>query len=616
MKFLYKSLKLIAILAFVFLHSLNAYSGEVSVIQASDKTIMIQASSYSAYIDASGNLTELKINGSKSVSQRFIPQGITTINIINRNIVDIRSGTSNIEYLFYEERIIISTAGFDFRFLGENGITQLIHSNGKINKQEGTVDDCRGIVLRNNWAIKFSLPFTAYGNQDKLEFRPFGYNDATIKNSSFRNEWGMFEFTITLADPKKAEPKLSELHLKPIDTGKGNLTQTCNRGSGYDNNFPNPNAIIFSSSQRNISNQKAMIVYNLKVLSHYVCGKELINLSQRVEITPAETKELTWKLHALEPGFYYLVLTSGDSVSGEELSQVKFTFMVDIANYSHQLTKPIDFDAFWIQKMISMRDIPIDAKLKINESKSTDVAIWYDMEFTCSEGKRFKTDLQVPREPGNYIADFSPGKIANKPDRISIRLPINEVENATYQRWNSKNDNNVLDVILLTLRLTDYLRSRPDVQKIFLEGASRGGPIQFINASLDSAKIIGVSIHVPTSAGMGWIDEPYFAWGSAWGAGGDYDPCNLFQRQKFAAMASYFDPVNHAPEMKVPFITSYGIDDALSRPEGIEVMFKLANSSWKAISRDLGGHQYSSGFQELKKELIAFLHLEERLSKK
>ena len=184
---------------------------------------------------------------------------------------------------------------------------------------------------------------------------------------------------------------------------------------------------------------------------------------------------------------------------------------------------------------------------------------------------------------------------------VRINFPLPEM--ATFNRWTSADDNNMVECYLLALRFTDYLRCRPDVDKIYLFGASRTGPIQFVNAALDPTRIAAVDIHVPTSAGIGWQDKPYYAWGLP----GGYKPDDPAQVQRFAAMATYCDPVNFAPDMKVPWITAYGILDDLARPEGIEVMFQLSPAPWKHISRDGGGHQYSPGFQQLQKDLAAYL---------
>lgn len=72
-------------------------------------------------------------------------------------------------------------------------------------------------------------------------------------------------------------------------------------------------------------------------------------------------------------------------------------------------------------------------------------------------------------------------------------------------------------------------------------------------------------------------------------------------------MAAYVDPVNHAPDMKVPFINAYGDRDGLSQPQGIEVAFQLSPATWKRMSRDRGGHARTDGFKALQKQFAEYL---------
>jgi hypothetical protein len=115
--------------------------------------------------------------------------------------------------------------------------------------------------------------------------------------------------------------------------------------------------------------------------------------------------------------------------------------------------------------------------------------------------------------------------------------------------------------------------------------------------------IAAVDIHVPTSAGLSWTDKPYAGWGMPQGLSAK----DATSAARMASDLAYFDPVNFAPDVAVPWITAYGLDDTLSEPQGIEVMFHLSPAPWKRISRDLGGHQYSPGFQQLQKDLAARL---------
>ena len=142
---------------------------------------------------------------------------------------------------------------------------------------------------------------------------------------------------------------------------------------------------------------------------------------------------------------------------------------------------------------------------------------------------------------------------AKDANSVYVTTPLPEV--GTFTRWVSKDDNNMRDCYLWALRLTDYLRSRPDVGTIYLRGASRTGPVQFVNAALDPTKISAVDIHVSTSCGISWQDKVYQGWGMR--------PRDITP-EKWYEMSAYYDPVNFAPDMKAPFINAGGISDDLA----------------------------------------------------
>jgi cephalosporin-C deacetylase-like acetyl esterase len=137
--------------------------------------------------------------------------------------------------------------------------------------------------------------------------------------------------------------------------------------------------------------------------------------------------------------------------------------------------------------------------------------------------------------------------------------------------------------------------------RIKVNGASRSGPLAFISAALRPANVCAVDGMIGTSAGISWTDKPYYAWGLP----GGYNPKDPKQVAALAAKAAYVDPVNHAPDVKCPFVLSYGLEDTLAQPQGIEAMYALSPAPWKRISRDGGGHGYSPGFQKLQKDLAA-----------
>jgi cephalosporin-C deacetylase-like acetyl esterase len=185
--------------------------------------------------------------------------------------------------------------------------------------------------------------------------------------------------------------------------------------------------------------------------------------------------------------------------------------------------------------------------------------------------------------------------------QFTICLP----QEATYTRWKSAKENNLLDCARWYLRGLDFLAGRPEVKagRIVVRGASRSGPLAVIAAARRPKNICGVSAFVHTSAGISWTDKPYVAWGLP----GGHNASNADQVSRLAAMAAYVDPVNHAPDVTCPIWFGYGIDDTLAPPQGIEAMYRLCASKWKRISRDAGGHQYSPGMQKLEKELQELL---------
>jgi cephalosporin-C deacetylase-like acetyl esterase len=423
-------------------------------------------------------------------------------------------------------------------------------------------------------------------------------------NGSGKKAGDLLEFSLKLGAPADALQMLGGITLRPIGSDFAALRKNGNQAAGVTY-FPDPNRLALRTVQQNLADKPFEIEYRLTVLDHYVAGKIACDLKQSVKVDPNGKADLQWPLPALPAGFYYATVEahSGD----KKLTDAKITFAVDLDHYTHPLTRPADFKEFWAARLKALRALPFDEKLTEDANRSTEAMRFFNLELTVAGGRRVKTLLLTPRKEGKYMARFAPafdGKPTNIPtDSVLIGMPLGEFQMATYNRWVSAEDNNMLDCYLLALRLTDYLRSRADVDRIYLFGASRTGPIQFVNAALDGSRIAAVDVHVPTSAGIGWADKPYYAWGVPSG----YTPTDANAVARFTAMAAYFDPVNFAPDMKAPFITAYGIDDTLSQPQGIELMYQLAASPWKRISRDPGGHQYSPGFQQLQKELAEHL---------
>jgi len=565
---------------------------EVSITTAADRSVAVTTSVYTARIDAMGNLAELSVKGAKAFTHQFgdpgkPPAEAPSINVVNQ-MVAVRSGTMRIEWNFGEDSIQALMEGYNFECQLDPSIKAVIVAGGKGGPAKEMYGNSNALVLSNDLTVAYAVCFHAGAGR----FVPTGYCNGTLKSGA------LLEFTLKLGAPADAAQMLGRVDLDAVGIDRAVLTQNGNQG-GYIPHFSDPSKIVLKSKQENLSKQEFTLNQKLTVLDHYVAGKPVFEQAQPATLAAEQKGKLTWNLPALPPGFYYATL---DVCRGEhKMNSAALTFTVDLPHYTHPLTRPADFAQFWKSQLAALRAIPFDAKLTKVPEKSSETAVWYDLELTIAGGKRLQTFLLVPRHPGKYTAQFGGGDKATNPTTVFLNMPIKEVGMMTYTYWKSREDNNMLESYLFVVRLTDYLRSRSDVSGIYLFGASRTGPIQFVNAALDPSKIIGVDIHVPTSAGIGWVDKPY----RAWGVPNQYNPADPKQVAAFTAMAAYFDPVNFAPDMTVPWITAYGLDDGLSQPQGIEAMFQFSPAKWKRISRDPGGHQYSPGFQKLQKELAA-----------
>ena len=571
-----------------------ATAAEVKLEQAADRTVTVRTPVYLATVDAQGNFA-LRVKDAPALEQKFVPDAEAVLSIqVTNQMVAVRAGKARVEYTFSEDAIAVVTEGFGFGFAPAVSVKAVLVPGGKGGPFGVTYyANSSGLVLENGLCVTYAFPFHV-GPKADLRLIPSAYCNGSKKGGD------LLELTLKLGQPAEAAQMLSGVSLEAAGINRAPLLLDGNQG-GYIPHFAESTAIACSTRQQNLSAQEFSLSHRLTVLDHYVAGKQVYQRTQPLTLAASGKGELAWSIPHLPPGFYYATVEVLDG--DRALTSEKLTFAVNLPAYTHPLTRPADFADFWKGKVAALRALPFAATLSEVKEKSTDAAVYYDLELTIADGKRLKTVLQVPRQPGKYIGKFGGGPQATDGTAVLLAMPIQEVEMMTFNRWVDRDNNNYLDSYLFTLRLTDYLRSRPEVGQIYLFGASRTGPVQFVNAALDSTRIAALDIHVPTSAGLSWTDTPYAGWGMPQGC----KPAVPESVQKFAPDLAYFDPVNFAPDVKVPWITAYGLDDDLSRPQGIEAMFKQSPAQWKHISRDPGGHQYSQGFQRLQKELAQYL---------
>lgn len=375
---------------------------------------------------------------------------------------------------------------------------------------------------------------------------------------------------------------------------------------------------IIQLTMRSFARARAAAEVHWTAYDHPHSGKKVFDKTTTVFVPANADKIASVELPLKAPGPYWIhaAVAAGDSV----LLRDKLGILYDAGNYKPPLTRPDDFEQFWEEKLAEMRKIPFDAKLTQADAYSSDAYAGYELEINGRGGKRRKGVLLVPRGPGPFDAvaggaSRNPGRVreilekaGGQPAGVGMwqqgapRIRIGweaDLRQNTYTYWNGRDDNNMLDAYLHKVRVTDYLRSRDDVRHIWLFGASRGGPVALVAAALAPEQVAAVNVHVPTSCGISWKDRPYRGWGRI--------PSNTPEGLKTAA---YFDPVNFAPDLRVPVVMNGGFYDGLSPIPGMLAFCNHAvHAPFARCSIEQGTHGYFavSGRGEMEKALAEHL---------
>lgn len=574
------------ILAVVFIYGLLTVLPATAVeIVQQDTAFLITGKTYIAVVDGQGNMRSLKINEVEFLDSTAPNKGgafpgkepATSVNLRGKMIAA-RNDAVRVEYSFDDTGINILTEGNTVIFILSDAVNAGITKDGKTYDSITSGGDVQKLIA-GNAAFGINLAFHKIFDPPKTQrLLPSGLcrGETAAQLRQYRFECGLSTDPIEL---------LTAFTLKPA--GKSEYLVA---------DYPLGAAPVFNVSLKNLGTVPQTITLQYTLKDHWVDGKTLLDQQISLTIDGGKVVEQPVQCLALQqPGVYWIYIEL--QKDGKTLQRGNLGFMVDSTHYKPPLTRPADFRRFWSQQITTLRAIPFDAKLTEVPEKSTAEVISYTLEMTMADGKRAQGVLQAPRKQGKYCGriDTPDVKDANS---VYVTTPLPEV--GTFTRWVSKEDNNMRDCYLWALRLTDYLRSRADVSTIYLRGASRTGPVQFVNAALDPTKISAVDIHVSTSCGISWQDKVYQGWGMR--------PREMAP-EKWYVMSAYYDPVNFAPDMKAPFINAGGISDDLAPVPGILALYNWAEQSpWKRTVIECGGHQFFPSFGQLQQDLAAYLN--------
>lgn len=586
---------------------------EVKVERATDGGVRVTGTTYTLVIDAKGNVTEVAVGGTAALRHTFGTPGrpapaAPSVTVTGRTVA-VRSGDARVEFACAADRVRVVTEGYGFECqLVAANVTAAVVPGGRggpLADPAAAYPGATAVVLANGRTVRFGVPFHALPGR----LVPTSYCDGTGKPGD------RLEFEWKLGDPADAALLLSGIRLAGVGDGYGRLADGGNRGAGMVH-FPDPARVVLTAAQDNLGEQPMTVELTLSVADHYLPNSRVVAAEKRtVELAAKAPTTTRWELPRLDPGFYWLSLT--ETRGGKPLTDAKLTFAVDLTNYDRPPTTPADFAAFWNRQEARLRETPANPVLR-RVSPPGGRGTLDEVTLDLPGGRKLAAAYFVPaaRKPGDIaVVTASVGAVhaemlkkaaagelpAAKAVTLWVRLP----DDATFARWDAADDNNFLDSVFAYLRGVDFLTGRPEVdpKRVLTFGASRAGPLSFLAAALRPGNVCGTQAHVHTSAGLSWTDRPYLGWGVPSG----YDPAKPDEVRRLAAMAGYFDPVNHAPFVTCPTIFGYGVEDGLSPAPGIELMYRRCGSTWKRISRDAGGHVYSDGFRALEKELADLL---------
>lgn len=572
-----------------------------TITKQADGAIVAQGAAYTVVVDPAGNLVSLKVRGIEMLDVSGprkgaafpAAEGAATV-MIDGAKVSASRGNIRVDYAFDDAGFDVATEGGALEYR-TRGVTAAVCEAGVTVDGKQAVGDVRKLVA-GDAAIGLSKPF----------HHMFG----RLVPSHLCGRGGKPEAPFAYR----------------VDCGVGVAPVELLAVVGLVAEGQDPNRVptyaaaqtpVFVLTMANLGGEAVEGEVSFTLRDHRVNGKIVAGAAQAARV-PAGSRDTAFRFSAQgvnEPGFYWL--EAEFRMGGVTHKRARLAFIHDAGAYRPALTRPDDFRPFWNEKLRQWRAAPFDAKLTESPERSSASSVHYDLEITAGPGRRIRTFLRVPAKPGRYDGEVVSHWGSDSPEKVlkmlegfekqpagagmwqrgepRIRVGAPQPQDSTFTRWNGRDDNNMLESYLLTLRLADYLRGRDDVRDIYLFGASRSGPIMIAVAALDPAKIAAVNVHVPTSAGLSWKDKEYRGWGSR--------PADL-------SVAAYFDPVNFAPDLAVPLLVDGGIDDDLAPAPGILALANHATRSpWVRCSIEKGGHGFFSNpaRNRYETELAAYL---------
>jgi len=556
----------------------------VEVTRSADGSVRVAAKSYSAALDKDGNFVSLVVGGAEILNAAkkggLFPGGAAGSVEVQGAAVSAARGDVRVEYRFDDAGFELSTRGGTVEWWLGPAVNACVARDGQVAVTSEAMGDVQKVV-----AGKAALGLG----------KPYHIIHGKLWPSHLCGRGGKPE------DPFAARFECG-VPFEPVDL----LSLVSLEAEGY--RLPVTPAVPAGQTPRvkltlrNPGGTEARADVRFRVLDHPVKPATVLEKTLPAAVPATQTVSLSLDVPLKAPGPYWV--HADISRDGKPFKQSRLGLLYDPDRYRPPLTRPDDFKEFWDRQLKEMRAVPFDAKLSESAAAGNEKYVHYDLEIAGVRGKRLRTFLRVPRAPGSHDAEVISHWGSDRPEKVlehlrglekqpagagmwqrgadRVRVGAPQPEDSTYTRWAGRGDNNLLESYLLNVRMADYLRSRPDVGRLWMFGGSRSGASILAAVALSPERVAAVNAHVPTCCGLSWAERPYSGWGRPSAA----TPEGL-------RTAAYFDVTNFAPDMTVPCLVDGGLYDDLSPAPGILAFHNWAEKApFKRCSLELGGHGF------------------------
>ncbi len=264
--------------------------------------------------------------------------------------------------------------------------------------------------------------------------------------------------------------------------------------------------------------------------------------------------------------------------------------------------RPVDFDAFWTQKITALEGVPAHTELKPGDSGVENVD-YSTITMDNFDGSHIHGQLAQPKKEGKFPAVVvfqwasppyplqkswvtslaSQGWLAlniephdvlpDQPQSYYDALP-DAIKHYESIGNNDRDHSYFLRMYLGDYRAVDYIAERPDWdgKTLLVMGTSMGGQQSLSVAGLHP-KVTHLIVNVPAGCDT---NGPLHGRQASYPFFPPNDP-------KIMETALYFDAVNFAPHIKAKSLVAMGFVDTISAPAGIWTAFDLIPGEKEAV---------------------------------